>query len=64
MKPINSYVEFLDELDKGSKDVAVTEEFYEWLKENIANPIGNPRREITGAIYGIRVRKVKADENV
>lgn len=62
MKPINSYVEFLDELDKGSKDVVVTEEFYEWLKENIANPVGNPRKDMAGTIYGIRVTKVKVDE--
>lgn len=62
MKPINSYAEFLDELDKGRKEVEVTEEFYEWLKENIANPVGNPRREITGAIYGIRVTKAKVEK--
>ena len=34
-RPINNYVDFLNELEKGNKDICVTDEFYSWLKENI-----------------------------
>lgn len=35
MKPINNYVDFLNELEKGNKNICVTDELYNWLKENI-----------------------------
>ena len=35
VKVINNYVDFLNEMDKGIKNICVSDEFYEWLKENI-----------------------------
>lgn len=64
MKPINNYVDFLNELEKGNKNICVTEEFYIWLKENIdytyeSNNVKGP----IGVFSGVRVyREEKEDE--
>jgi hypothetical protein len=62
-KIVNSYVEFLDEMDKGKKEIKVTEEFFEWLRENIGESSldNTPRRGPIGMFHGITVTKVKAE---
>ena len=65
MKPINNYVDFLNELEKGNKNICVTEELYEWLKENIdcAYETNNVKGPIT-TFGGARVyREENEDEN-
>ena len=59
-KVIRNYKEFLDELEKGKRKVNVTEEFYEWLKENIGNSAtSNLPKGPIGMVYGIQVCKVE-----
>lgn len=43
MKTINNYKEFLDELEKGNKNIYVTDEFYDWLKHNVE--VSYPNKE-------------------
>lgn len=64
-KPINNYVDFLNELEKGNKNICVSDEFYNWLKENIE--FAYTSRDVKGPIASfnsVRVyREEKEDEN-
>jgi len=59
-KVIETYRGFLDELEKGNKRIEVTNELYNWLKENIgySTSTDTPKGPI-GIFHGVEVIKVK-----
>ena len=63
MKPINNYVDFLNEMDKGSKDIEVTGEFFKWLGENVGfSDMKFVGKEKIAIVCGVRVTKGKVEK--
>lgn len=65
MKVISKYKDFVNELEKGVREIHVTEEFYEWLDANIKlKYVKDTRFGIVGTLFGARVIKEEnGDEN-
>lgn len=58
MKVVSNYKEFLDELEKGNRKIAVTDEFFEWLKTEIgASFVNNRVKPPISTFYGVQVYK-------
>lgn len=58
---IRTYKKFLEELDKGTKQIEVSADFYSWLKENVgfSDTVNDPKLGPISTVYGIKVYKTK-----
>ena len=55
MNKIDNHKDFLKELKKGNKRIGVTEQFYNWLKENIKEATINNNFPPINSFYGVEV---------
>ena len=63
MKRIDNHKDFLKELKKGNKRIGVTEEFYNWLKVNIATTNTNSNYPPISPFCGVEIY-IETDEEL
>lgn len=64
MRLVTSFKEFLDEYDKGVKRVAITKDFYDWLKtDRMIDPVDAKHGDSLGSVYGVAIYAEEWDKD-